>query len=297
MTLVDSIRNHSVSIFFSLAFGISWLLTLAAVGPEGIFDADTVYIAGPISLAGPSIAGILMTALVQGKEGFRNLVSRAIRWKVGTVWYAVALLTAPMLIMVILLLLSITSRDFLPTVFGADDRIGLVLSGIFAGSVVAPFEELGWTGFAMPEMRKRYGVNVTGLIMGVAWGAWHLPLFLGSTSSSGAVPSLLFISVLLFSFLVPYRILMVRMYDRTRSLLLVILMHLPLAASQFILIPSSISGGALLTFDLLFAAVLWVIVAAAAISACRVNDPRSHRCDGSRSEMSPAAHGSTEAMR
>jgi hypothetical protein len=34
-----------------------------------------------------------------------------------------------------------------------------------------------------------------------------------------------------FSFLLPYRVLMVWVYDRTRSLLVVILMHAPVAAS------------------------------------------------------------------
>ena len=40
--------------------------------------------------------------------------------------------------------------------------------GIVGGLVVGFFEELGWTGFAIPTlMRLRYGVLGTGLIVGV----------------------------------------------------------------------------------------------------------------------------------
>jgi hypothetical protein len=68
--------------------------------------------------------------------------------------------------------------------------------------------------------------------------------------------------VLLFSFLIPYRILMVWIYGRTKSVLVVMLMHAPLAAGQVILLPPAISGERAVTFDLAFAAALWVVVAA-----------------------------------
>jgi hypothetical protein len=34
-------------------------------------------------LAGPSVAGILLTGLVDGREGFRDLLSRMTRWRAG----------------------------------------------------------------------------------------------------------------------------------------------------------------------------------------------------------------------
>jgi hypothetical protein len=49
--------------------------------------------------------------------------------------------------------------------------------------------------------------------------------------------------------------------DRVKSLLVLILMHAPLAASQFILIPPAISGVTLVAYDLAFAAALWVAIA------------------------------------
>jgi uncharacterized protein len=130
------------------------------------------------------------------------------------------------------------------------------------GLVVCFFEEIGWTGFVTPELRKRYGFLLTGLIMGLPWGAWHFPLFSGSASSSGPIPPTLYIVIMLFSFLIPFRILMVWLYDRTESVLVVMLMHAPLAAGMVILLPSTFSGKQVVNFDLAFGAALWVIVAA-----------------------------------
>jgi uncharacterized protein len=56
---------------------------------------------GPAMLTGPSVAGILLTGLLYGKAGFRDLLTWLIRWRVGARWYAVALLTAPLLPMAI----------------------------------------------------------------------------------------------------------------------------------------------------------------------------------------------------
>ena len=43
--------------------------------------------------------------------------------------------------------------------------------------MVGIFEELGWTGFAVPTMRQRYGVLGTGLIVGFMFGLlyWASP--------------------------------------------------------------------------------------------------------------------------
>jgi Type II CAAX prenyl endopeptidase Rce1-like len=53
-------------------------------------------------------------------------------------------------------------------------------------------EDLGWTGFAIPQLSQRYSVVATGFIVGLLWGVWHFPLFAGS------VPSDFYLAVLLF---------------------------------------------------------------------------------------------------
>ena len=272
MTAIKAfITRHSVLTYYALTFALSWGSVLIVVGPGGILGTKElseallpfVYLA---MLIGPSVAGILLTGLVDGRAGFREFLSRLLRWRVGARWYAGALLTAPLLMTATLFALSLTSPVFLPGIFVSDDKASLLLSGITAGIMVGIFEELGWTGFAIPRLRLRYGVLTTGLIVGLLWGAWHFRLFSGSGSSSGVVPADLYLAVLLFSFLPPFRVLMVWVYDRTGSLLVAMLMHASLTASTLILMPLATAGVPGLTYDLVLAAVLWVVVAAVAVA-------------------------------
>ena len=86
------------------------------------------------------------------------------------------------------------------------------------------------------------------------------PLFLGVARASTAVPPVLMLAVLLFSFLPAFRVLMVWMYQRTGSLLLAMVMHWSLTSSTLILQPQA-SGMEVVIYDLVFAALLWVLAA------------------------------------
>jgi hypothetical protein len=72
--------------------------------------------------------------------------------------------------------------------------------------------------------------------------------------------------VQLFSFLPAFRVLMVWVYDRTGSLLLAMLMHASQVVCTLILAPLVIAGLPLVTSNLVFAAALWVVVAAVALA-------------------------------
>src|SRR5215208_1714346 len=162
-------KRHSLLSFYALAFAITWGGLIMVVGgpseilgtPEALNTRFALVILA--WLAGPSVASILMTGLVYGREGFRNLFTRMRRWRVGARWYAVALLTAPLLVTAVLLALSLSSPEYLPTILTTSDKAALLLLGIVGTLVGGIFEELGWTGFATPTLlrRMRYGVLTT----------------------------------------------------------------------------------------------------------------------------------------
>src|SRR5688572_9206340 len=102
------IKKHPVLSYYALVFAISWGGILLVVGPDGFpatkDQSDRLFPFVLVALfAGPSVAGVLLTGLVYGRVGFRNLLTRMTRWRVGARWYAVALLTAPLLVMATLL--------------------------------------------------------------------------------------------------------------------------------------------------------------------------------------------------
>ena len=129
---------------------------------------------------------------------------------------------------------------FQPAIFTADDKLTVVLTAVVTGLVVGFFEEVGWTGFAVPRLQKRYGILTTGLIVGFVWGAWHFPPFWTKETFTAALPFALLLGQL-FSWLPPYRILMVWVYGRTESLLVAILMHASLVASLSALVPAELT--------------------------------------------------------
>ena len=277
-TIKAFIKRHSLLSYYALAFAISWggILIAVGLGPGGFsatpqqFQMAVPY-AVPVMILGPSVAGILLTGLLYGRAGLREFRSRLLMWRVGARWYAVALLTAPLSMMAVLLVLSLVSPEYLPRIFTASDRTALLLMGIAVGLTAGIFEELGWTGFAVPTLlRLRYGVLGTGLIVGVLWGAWHLPInFWASGVTAGeispAVFAPLWLLTILVGSLVAYRVLMVWVYERTGSLLVAMLMHVSLATFTFILTPP-MGGTPYWIIGFANAAVLWVLVAAVSLA-------------------------------
>jgi uncharacterized protein len=276
-TITAFIKKYSVLTYFALTFAISWGGLLAIGGPGGT-TSGTAWQSNPrlplmilAMLGGPSVAGILLTTLVYGRTGLREVFSRLLEWRVGAGWYAVAVLTAPLVYTVVHFALSLVSPVYLPTLLSTGDKVSLLMSAVAVGLGVGLFEELGWTGFAIPELRRRYGVFTTGLIVGVLWGAWHLltnDLWISNTYAGG-LPQLLFLmatgSSLLVGQLLAYRVLMVWVYERTQSLLVATLMHSSLVFCTFVS-GATATGAGYLTYVFAVAAAWWVVVAVVAIT-------------------------------
>lgn len=264
MSIMNYIKRNPVISCFGLAFILSWGLIVILAGPGNMpIDAEQSQQLLPLlytmMLVGPSGAGLLLIGLTQGREGFQKLGKRLLTWRVGIQWYVYALLTAPIIASLILLILSGFSPEFNLGIFSADQKAGMILTGIFTGLMVGLFEEIGWSGFIIPYLRKRYNILLTGLMVGILWGAWHFILFWERDSFSGTLPLLILLGRL-FAWLPPFRIFLVWILERTGSLLIVILTHASLVFTTTVLVPMSLSGNNLLTWLLLWGFVLWILV-------------------------------------
>jgi len=264
------IKRQPVLAYFVLTIIISWGgVFLAAGGLDG-FPASAQEVEDLLPFVvlllaiGPLFSGILLTALLDGRAGLRDFAARLLRWRVGLRWYAVAFLLTPLLAAVTLFGLSLISAVFVPGILISEDKTGLILSALAAGLVAGLFEEPGWTGFATPRLRQRYGIFATGWIIGVMWGAWHLIVAVwGSGTPAGAFSPLLFLPQFIFyaAVLPAYRVLMTSVYEHTQSLLIAILMHLSLTGNVlFIFMPPAIPELPLLAWYVAMAGALWGLV-------------------------------------
>lgn len=265
--LARMIRRHPVACYFALAFAISWGGIVAVVGPTNILATKQVFESlawVPPLLLGPSLSGIAVMAAIDGRPGLRALRARMFRARVGARWYAVALLTAPLYYLAVSLVLSRFSQAFLPALVTVDDPVGAVARAFIVGLSAGFFEELGWTGFAVPKLLSRRSVFATGTIVGALWGAWHIvPKLLGER----AMDTLAYAPIDLLSAIVAltgFRILMVWVYERTQSLLLAILMHASLTAGLFVAQPA-VTGVPAVTLGVAQAIAVWLLVGAVAL--------------------------------
>jgi membrane protease YdiL (CAAX protease family) len=273
MSGIKALTRHPVLTYFALTFAISWGGVLLAIGraggiPDTRAEFEAVFPFAVVAmLAGPSASGTLLTGLVHGRAGFRDLLSRLARWQVGVRWYAVALLTAPLVIGTTLLGLSFFSPAFTPGILATDDPASRMFLGIAVGLGAGVLEEIGWMGFAVPMLLVRHRVLTTGLAVGVLWGAWHIAgtVVLASGTYAGTLPLPVFLVTrivgLLVGTLAAFRVLMVWVYARTGSLLAMMLMHVSLTASTLVLEPVAIGGVALLVYDMVSIVTWWTVVA------------------------------------
>jgi membrane protease YdiL (CAAX protease family) len=258
-------KRYPVALYFALAFAVAWLGILLVLGPDGIRGGGSlaVGVAALVFLAmiaGPSSAGIVLTGILEGGAGLRRLGGRIGRWRVGLRWYA-ALLIAPLLGTAVLVPLALFSPVFIPGIVTAEDKLAHLGFGLVAGIVAGFFEELGWTGFAVPRLRLRRSALATGVIVGVLWGSWHfLADQWGNWSTYGALYLPHFLLVWIGG-LTAFRVLMVWVYDHTESLLLAQLMHASFTGGLVILSPQAASVADNMLWHALFVAALWVVVA------------------------------------
>jgi len=219
------LARHPLASYFGMAFAFAWIAVLPLLlSRAGIIAAELpvepFQIAG--ALAGPTLAALIVTAATSGKSGVRQLLRRYVQWRAGLQWYLIVFFGA-----LVVLTLGATVW-FGTTMFqGFIQKLPQVLALYFpflvVGVLLGPlWEEPGWRGFALPMLQSVYGPFLGTLILGLLWGVWHLPGFLGGWLPALTLSSFLAMLVTTISF----SILMTWVYNNTRgSLLLMILLH------------------------------------------------------------------------
>jgi len=246
------IQRHPVASYFFMVFTIAWVGSILVAGPkyfrgESIESSDSGLMA-IFMLTAPILSSIVMTRIVDGKQGFKDLFARMKIWRVGK-WY-LPLLIFPFLILVVSFLLSVAvSPEFAPI---------FIAVGIPMGLLAGFLEETGWMGFAFPKMRRKYGVIRTSIFLGFLHGIWHMVVwFLTQSSDLGGYWLPYFIAFVLF--LVALRIIIVWVYSNTRSLLLAQLMHASSTGFLVVLTPTDIEPVNWVILYTVYAVVMWVV--------------------------------------
>jgi membrane protease YdiL (CAAX protease family) len=150
--------------FFALACAITWLLAAPLASAWMRHEEPPPY---ALAFAGLSAFGPLFAGLVCSPSGRVREMFTPLRAPFG--WVVLALL-APLTIHLIATALYVVfggrPSAWLRPPAGPEQIAALVVFSLG--------EEFGWRGFAYPRIVGRYGPVRGSLMLGAAWGLWHL---------------------------------------------------------------------------------------------------------------------------
>ncbi len=129
----------------------------------------------------PSLAAAIVVATGEGREGVVRLFAKFIQFRVPARWYLASLIPAGLAVLTVIAYRATGGipQGGVPLTVGF--WVNLVLISILTG---ATGEEPGWRGFALPRLLERFSPLGAGLLLGVLWSFWHLPLWF-TTGYSG----------------------------------------------------------------------------------------------------------------
>jgi membrane protease YdiL (CAAX protease family) len=210
------VQQHRLTSFFVLAYLVSWT--------PWAFDAAGTSLGTPFFPGGPLVAALIVIAVAEGRRGFRQLGARLVRWRVGWVWYVVALGLPVLMVLATGLgtwALGAPAPD-LAAIVWAD--VALVLAVRMVNPADSALgEEPGFRGYALPHLQDRLSPLASAGVLGVMTAGWHFPLVVLDNLGWIGLPS---------TFLITF--LYVWVFNRSGgSLLMAVLFHASQGALTF----------------------------------------------------------------
>jgi membrane protease YdiL (CAAX protease family) len=230
----------SLLAFFSLTYAATWTFFLAAVLVSGPGTP-----AGPTPLGrflvlvgtfAPAMVALGLTARSGGRPAVWTLLRRLVQWDVPGRWYVFAVSYVAVIKLTVAVLHRVTIGVW-PR-FGTESWYVIVAATVFSTVVGGQAgEEIGWRGYALPRLAARLGLGPAGVLLGLIWASWHLPLFFlpGADTFGQSFPVYL-MQVSALSVAIAW------LYAHTNgSLLLTMLMHSAVNQTSGI-VPSGVPG-------------------------------------------------------
>ena len=243
-------KRYPLVSFFAFAYALTWLawMPLALRGPVYGDNLSYLHFLGSL---GPLVSAFVMTGLVSGRSGVRELLGRVFRWRVPLGWHLLGWFGPAALYAIAAVVVRVMWSQWPKlSLFGHSEEFAqLALPVYWVLSLICYGfgEEVGWRGFALPRLQQKYSGLTSTVILSVFWALWHLPVFAFSTGMSQMGPGEIvgwYFSLLTGSVLLTW------MYNGARgSVLIVAVFHAMLDVAMTSPSPGTLSNvmGALLT--------------------------------------------------
>jgi len=196
MDEVKKTRDHYLWMYFLLTFAFSWIIWLPGVlATKGIIKlpVSNMILVGAGSF-GPLLASFILTFHEGGRQGIKQLFSKAVSLDFKKIWLIPAFFMLPFLIgSSFLIYVLINGNEDIPRLQLISQPL-MILPAFIAAFFIfgAVQEEFGWRGYALNRMQARWNALVSSLILGGIWAIWHLPLFFIEGTGQSRIPFTLF---------------------------------------------------------------------------------------------------------
>ncbi|RSM45786.1 CPBP family intramembrane metalloprotease [Amycolatopsis balhimycina DSM 5908] len=181
MSLASPVRQKSgLALFWAVTFTTSWAFWLVAIllgGPPTSSPTVIPYLLGGF---GPVIGAIVLRVHRARRREPAPAHAVSSRPSARWFWTVPLLVLASATVVAAALLAEVlggpalnltTGRNLIATVGGP---VPFLVSMLIGGPLA---EEPGWRGTAYPRLRSSMTRLRAGLLLGVVWAGWHLPLF------------------------------------------------------------------------------------------------------------------------
>lgn len=175
-------KRHPLTTYFVLAYALTWIfvipimLSQRGLGIVNLPDPLLLIFLLVSTYSGPLPAALIMTSILDGREGRRQLWRRVFQWRVGLGWYLLVLVAYPVVFLIGLSLYS-GAAPWLSLIENWRLILTFYLPAAAIGILFPSFgEEPGWRGFALPRLQHQYGPLIGTLILAILHGLWHLPI-------------------------------------------------------------------------------------------------------------------------
>lgn len=167
--------DRSIVRYLVVAFGFTWVVAFGIIilHRYGHIDSNTRDLLHAIPAFGPAIGAF---AVIPD----RHYWARRLTWSNTTRWNWM-IVTSPLLFMVSGLLIYgiVRHRNYDLNQFAVANFSSLARTAIFWLPLFTYgfFEEIGWRGFLLPRLQKRFTAWKSTILLTLIWGIWHFPFF------------------------------------------------------------------------------------------------------------------------
>jgi len=166
----------------------------------------------------PVLAASILLYNQHGWNGVKDLLKKVFDYRKikNKIWYLPALLLVPLIYVLSYAIIRLAGLPLPVSITTPFLMTPIFFAAFFVG---AACEELGWSGYAIDSMQKRWGALTASIILGLVWQVWHI---IGDLQAQNTAIWIVWHSL----YSVGLRILIVWIYNNTqKSVFAAILVH------------------------------------------------------------------------